>query len=454
VTGLERAVIEMGIEAAEQQGLLHPAPRGFGLSHDLIARCIYNEATPTRQQLMHRQVAEMLEEYIAADLDIAADLAHHAARSGDSALAARAMVSAGRLCLRFYANEDAIDLCERGMKFVEELAAEQRVRLTLELADIRLNAAPLEDWQAAAIEYSALAEQALDLGALSHARLGYQMAAYVRWQNGQWSDARRDSLQAERITRSADDEAHILGMAEAAKCLLLLERDLTQADAMAMEAGALAERSKVLFPVVQTSQGMLRYYEGRLEEAVEHLEDARTLAKAQGDRLNEYMANEYLTMVEVDRGELTAALARCEPLIEIGSRLREGSEYPFALGLRALCEYGLNGTDDELDQSLQAVRQIDAKARLTYLLNRAAALDVRHGCPERALARSREALELAQVMERPTEILLARLNIAELQRTGNAADQVQNLECIRQLMEGVVADWARQSAMELLSQGK
>ncbi|MDH4042099.1 MAG: hypothetical protein OEV88_15710, partial [Gammaproteobacteria bacterium] len=438
----------------EKQGMLHPAPRGFSFSHDLIARSIYQEITPARQRVMHHRMAEMLEEEIAGDLVIAADLAHHAARSGDPALAARAMVTAGRMCLRFYANDDAISLCERGMGFVAGLGDAQRICLTLELCDIRLNAAPLEDWRAAAIEYTSLAEQALDHGALSHARLGYQMAAYVRWQNGQWSDARRDSLLAERITRAASDEAHILGMAEAAKCLLLLERDLSQADAMAMEAGSLAARCNILFPVVQATKGMLRYYEGRLDEAIEHLEDARTLAKAQGDRMNEYMANEYLAMVEVDRGDFTAALARCEPLVEIGSRLREGSEYPFALGLRALCEYSLNGSDESLAEHLQVVREVDAKARLTYLLNRVAALDIRYGRLDLALARGAEALQLAELMERPTETLLAHLNLVAVKGQLKLPGEGEHLAAIKALMTGVVARWARERAVEQLTQSR
>ena len=450
-TGFERGEIERAVEAAERLGILHPSPRGFGFSHDLIAHCIYNELTPARQQAMHRRVAEMLEVASAGDPGVAADLAHHAARSGDLALAARGMISAGRLCLRFYANDEAIRLCDRGMGFVADLGDALRIPLTLELCDVRLNAAPLADWRAAAARYTELAEQALDIGALAHARLGYQMAAVVRWQHGQWSDARRDSLQAERITRGANDEAHILGMAEAAKCLLLLERDLAQADAMASEASSLAARCSVLYPVVQASQGMLRYYEGRLDEAIEHLEDARTLAKSQGDRLNEYMANEYLTMVEIDREDYAAARARCQPLVEIAARLREGSEHPFALGLQALCVYGLNGADDTLVQGLRAVREADAKARLTYLLNRAAALDVRHQRLDRAQAFSAEALHLAQLMERPTESLLAYLNLAAIRRARHEADEIEHLDCIKALMAGVVAQWARQRAAVLLS---
>ena len=47
-----------------------------------------------------------------------------------------------------------------------------RVPGTLELREIMLSAAPVEDWEVAAREYAALAEQALDHGALSHARRG------------------------------------------------------------------------------------------------------------------------------------------------------------------------------------------------------------------------------------------------------------------------------------------
>ena len=84
------------------------------------------------------------------------------------------------------------------------------------------------------------------------------------------------------VSRAGADEAHILGMAEAAKCLVLLERDLSQADAMAMEARALAQRIDVQNPALPSAMGLLRYFEGRLDDAVEHLEDARTIWQGTG----------------------------------------------------------------------------------------------------------------------------------------------------------------------------
>jgi DNA-binding SARP family transcriptional activator len=452
VTKFEPGTIDLAIEVAAQQGILHPGPRGFRFSHGLICRCIYEEIPASRRQIMHHRVAEMLEEAAVGDLELASDLAHHAALSGDPALAARAMVSAGKLCLRFHANEDALELYKRGMQFVAELAQPERVCLSLELCDIRQNAAPLEDWEAEVDEYIRLSEQALDFGALSHARVGYQLASYVRWMHGQWSGAQRDSLQAERVTRAGTDEAHILGMAEAAKCLVMLERDLSQADAMAMEANALAQRTKVQCTALPSALGLLRYYEGRLDDAVDHLEEARTVCKAKGDRLNEYIAAEYLVNIEIEREDYEAALARCRPLLVMGARMREGSEHPYALALEALCRYGLEGEGEGLDECFDLVRQADAKQRLTYLLNRAAMLDIRRGQLAKALERSSEALQLAELMERPSEILLARINLAVIANKNNGTVDGPNKASIEALSAGQVAQWAREKAAALLSE--
>ena len=451
VTSLDHARLDAAIEAAERQGILHPGERGFRFSHDLIARCIYEQLSAVRRQAMHRRVAELLEVDAVLDLALAADLAHHAQKSGDPALAARAMVSAGRLCLRFYANDDALALHELGLDFARQLGDAERVCLTLELCDIRLAAAPLDEWETAVEEYTALAEQALDHGALEHARLGYQMASYLRWVHGRVTDAQRDSLQAERVTRTADDEAHILGMAEAAKCLALLERDLPQADAMAMEARALAVRRNFQCPPLPTALGILEYYQGRLDEAVEHLEDARTLCRAQGDRVGEYLANEYLAVIEVERGDFSAALGRCRKLLEIGSRLREGSEHPFAEAMQALCHYGLSGEDTGLEEILRSLREADAKQRLTFLLNRGAMLDIRHDRLAGAADRASEALQLAQLMERPSEMLQAHISLALIFSQQGAPEQEAHLTAVKELAAGQVARWARERAEAFLT---
>jgi DNA-binding SARP family transcriptional activator len=450
-SGLDSGPIGLALEAAARQSILLADDDGIRFSHDLVARSVYSDVSPARRRLMHRRVAELLEKEAAIDLEHAADLAHHAAQSGDAGIAARAMVSAGRLCLRFFANEEALSLARRGLKFVEKLGDAERVCLTLDLRDIMMTAAPLDDWEAAADEYVSLAERALDHGALSHARRGYYMASHVRWMHGQWAGAHDQILQAERVSRGASDEDHIVGMAEAARCLALLERDLTHADAMLMEAQALAARKRVVHYSIPAALGMLRYHQNELDEAVEHFQEARTLAKSAGDRISEFQANEYLVMIDIERGRFDAARARCATLLEIGTKLREGSEAPFARALELVCDYAQGGEDDDLGAAFEALRVVDAKHRLAYVLTRAAMVDVERGRYDRALALAGEALEHARALERATDMMLAEVVLAEAhQARGDEAAFAGHAAALGEFDPGRVAEWVRLRAARLL----
>jgi DNA-binding SARP family transcriptional activator/tetratricopeptide (TPR) repeat protein len=444
-------VVEI-LESAERLALLVPVSRGFHFAHDLVARSIYGDIAPTRRKVMHASVARILEQDAAVDLDRAADLAHHASLSGDPALAARAMVFAGRLCLRFFANDDALSLASRGLKSAEALPDGERACLELELRDVALAAAPLEDWESAAREYAALAEQALDHGALSHARLGYQMASYVRWMHGQWSHAREETLQAERVVRGGSEEEHIIGMAETAKCLAMLERDLSQADAMLMEVQSLAGRQRIRHRAIPTAQGMLHFHRNELDHAEESFLEARTLCKSAGERVDEFQANEYLVMIDLERGSLDSAIERCSALVEIGQKLREGSEAPFARALDGLCHFARDDDDTALEAALEELRLVDAKHRLAYVLTRAAGLDIERGRPERAVERAREALDCAEVLERATDIALARAALVQAHEAAGEDDEAtRHREAIATTDTGAVAHWARDRVARVTS---
>lgn len=443
LTGQDADRVGAMLESAERQGMLKATDSGFRFSHDLIARGVYNEISPVRRQVMHRRVAKLLEKNTALDLSHAADLAHHAAQSGDSGLAARAMVSAGRLCLRFYANEEALTLAHKGMQLISDLSEAERVCVSIDLHSIMFLAAPLKDWEASAREFAALAEQAVDHGELAHARLGYHMAATVRWDHGQWTDAREQSLQSERVVRSARIEDQIVGMADTAKCLVMLERDLPQADAMLMEANALAARERFTHQSLPSGTGMLRFHENKFDEAEELLKDARTQCKTAGDRVNEFMANEYLMMIEFERGRFDEARERCKALVEIGDKLREGSEGPFGRAAAGLCDYAIDDEPRNLEAGLEELRIADAKHRLAYILTRAARIDLDYGRVASALARATEALEYATLLRRATEMILAHVALAEAnRRLDNTEDAEIHEAAVAELSASGVAEWA------------
>ena len=407
LSGLDAADVDTALEHAERHAMLQATERGSSFAHALIAQAIYKDISPLRRQVMHRRIAELLQKESAQELARAADLAHHAALSGDPGLAARAMVCAGRLCLRFFANDDALSLARKGLSLAAELPDGARVCVEIDLHDILLAAGPLADRESAVQSYAALAERALDHGALGHARLGYQMAAYVRWTQGKWQAAREQSLQAARVVQGGAGEAQIVGMAETAKCLVMIERDISRADALLMEASALAERSGFRHHAIAAGLGMLRFHENRLDEAEERFREARALCKSAGDRLSEYQANEYLIMLDLQRGRLLLARERCQELAALGDKLREGSEEPFARAITGLCDYAIDDDDRGLCLALADLRVADAKHRLAYILTRAALIDSERGRSENATERASEALGYAEILERATEMLLA-----------------------------------------------
>ncbi|EPC04056.1 hypothetical protein L861_01755 [Litchfieldella anticariensis FP35 = DSM 16096] len=444
VTRLDADRIGEALETAERLNLLETIEHGLRFSDERLAQHTYQEIAPVRRQLMHRRIAEILIQDPALDLEHTADLEHHAQLSGDPLLAAQAMVVAGHLCLRFFANEEALRFAHKGIDMAERLSGTRRVRLLLELRDVMLSAAPVDDWKATAEELVTLAECALEHGALAHARLGYQLASHVRWAHGQWADAREEALQSERVTRSADDSEQIIAMAETAKCLAMLERDLDQAEAMLAEAQTLAARQRINHPAIPMALGLLEFHDNRLGAAEEHFKEARTLCKASGDRLSEFQANEYLMMIDFVRAHYDSARARCAALMEIGAKLRDGSEAPFAHAAHGLCLYAVEDDPVSLAASLEDLRNADAKHRLAYLLTHAALLDMQRGRLNDAVTHAEEALAHAQILERNTELMLAHHVLAEAYRTtGDFAAHQRHMSAVAEFDQAPVAQWAR-----------
>jgi hypothetical protein len=167
--------------------------------------------------------------------------------------------------------------------------------------------------------------------------------------------------------------------------------------------------------------------------------------------MNEFQANEYLCMIEIERGDFEAAKSRCQNLLTIGEKLRQGSEAPFAQALNAVCDYSITQKDPGIDVALQLLRDVDAKQRLTYALNRVAMLDIKMENWDSAITRATEALEHAQVMDRASEVITARVVLAEAYQaqSQNQAYQEQ-LQALLDTPETVGAKWARDQAARLI----
>ena len=426
--GLELERLLAGLESLERDGLLRSAPGGGGgsvFAHEVVRRAVYGEISLQRRRLMHLRVARQLEPLCAANDLFAADLARHAAQADEPGLAVRACIAAGRRSLRLFASEDALELARQGRRHAESLAEPERTQRLLELQQLELGARRPADPATVAAEIEQLAESALDQGSPEHARLGYHLLAWLHWEEGLWSEARRDTLRSELVSRAGDEREQVVAMAETARCLAMIERDLPQAEALLHEARARCVRTGVRPAAIADGTGMLRLHEGRLAEAAELFEQARQQARREGDRMAEFQALEHLVGVHQQRGAWDAAWRHCDELVALGEKLRGGSEAPSARAAFALtrCARGDARAGEALDAALQELRLVDAKQRLAFTLTRAAELALERGDAVLARQQAEEALRLSDLLGRPSEALLAG---AALARAGLALGDAES----------------------------
>ncbi|HEX4998744.1 MAG TPA: AAA family ATPase [Terriglobia bacterium] len=442
------------LELLERHALVRESASGCGFTHGVVRRTVYDNLSESRRRLMHRRVAQALEQD--TNPQTAAELAHHAFLAGETAKAARASLAAGRQCMRIYANSEALAFARSGMRYSEALPESDRIGLQIELLEIMLAARRPADVESTARQLEELSERALAAGDAEHARLGFHLLSYIRWEGGDWSAARNHSLRAEFVSRTAEPREQVVAMAEAARCLAMLERDLTQAEALALEARAQAANSGVETVAIPDALGMLRFHRGAWDEAAGLFESARSLARRHGDRAGEFRALEHLIVLELERNHANEARTLSRDLITLASRLREGSEAPFATCLEALArEAAGEEASTEIDAALEALRIADAKHRLAYALLRATRGDFSRGDVQKARARGEEALRLAEILARPSETALARVVLTRCAlQQGASADAERHRRYLQPSVLKQVAAHVRQAAEEIGLQSK
>jgi DNA-binding SARP family transcriptional activator/tetratricopeptide (TPR) repeat protein len=408
----------------------------YAFHHALVHQVVYFQISEPRRKLMHLRVATLLDGRNDPDGSIALELAHHASVGGDASMAVRACVAAGDRCLRVFANSEAFTHARRGLRLVEQLPNPERVKRRIELAQISFAARWPDDPDAESKRIEALADEALDAGCPEHARTAFTLVSSLRWHEGSLRDAHRLSLRAELASRGTDDHSRAIGIAETARCLVILERDLAQAEALLLEAKALTERSGETTWAVFDGVGLLRLHAGALGEAKAAFEEAWTIAKKRGDRLEEFMSLEHLVMVAIHRRDPDEACQHAKELAAIGEKLREGSEGPLGRAMLALCRYQRGETDQRqaLEDALQELRDVDAKQRLAFVLTQAAAVESERGDLASAATRASEAEALGRVLQQPSEAALARAVLLRIAREqGNAAEARQQADELREI---------------------
>ena len=426
VTGMPFEALTSALEVLERHDFICATEGGdYLFVHELVNRAVYTTLSEPRRRLMHLRIANTLRDQGGGIERLADEIVHHAVLAGENGMAAAACVEAGRRSLRLFANVEAAGFARRGLRHAEALPEPEGVMRRIELMWIALLADRPRDIGEAATKLEALAEAALDHGCADHARIAYETLSLLRWERGFWVDAARDTVRAEMASRNADDGTRALSMAETARCLVMLERDLPKADALLMEASALARRLNMEPATIPDATGMLRVRRGEFDVAVSDFQRARFLARRDGDRITEFFAMEHLAELEARAPAISEAEALATRLS--GSRAALAQEararLPRARGALPSCARATHvPTTTSMRLSPRSWRHADAKNRLSFVLRTAAGLDIARGELRSRSGARRELLALARVINRPSDITVAEAMMAEASRASGAGD--------------------------------
>jgi hypothetical protein len=244
----------------------------------------------------------------------------------------------------------------------------------------------------------------------------YLMSAVHAWR-GDLAGARASSFEAATAGRAADPETRQQQLANTARCFAFIERDIPLADEFLREALSLGERSTRRTALeLAFGRGLVQAFKGMDEEVVRLLEQAADLADMEADHLIRLQALTRIARHALEHGRPGETLERCAVLEPIVDKISEGSERPLVAALRALARLALGEADalSEAELAVEALRMVDSKAHVAYVLNALAAHDASEGRVDRARSRAQEALVAAENVGHKSEMAVARSRLALL----------------------------------------
>ena len=430
VSGLAPAELVGAMEELERRGVIRASASSsasYDFTHDLIRRAAYRQLSEPRRRIVHLQLARTLSALPDPEAAMAGDIAHHAALGGDDGLAAQASVTAGERSLRLFAYAEAYALAERGMDHIGRLARDRRIHLHMALLRIAVHASvAVSGARNLETEISRVTLEAQDAGLAADVATGFYLLSFRHHVDGDYAAAHADTLRAAEAGRSGDAATAARALGTTGRCLALIEREIPRAEALLLEARALAEEPCVTLKDIPWGLGLVRAFVGDYDAAVRHLESAVALAQTEQDHWAQCECLQRLALIELERGAPQAARERARDMARVAAKMGEGSEAPFADMLHALSDrmLGEPAADDRVEHAMAVLRRIDAKALLSRALLIAAAIDLEAGNVDRAAARAEEALRAADVVGRRSEIatgLAIKARVALARRDPEAA---------------------------------
>jgi hypothetical protein len=445
-SGMAPADLLGALDELERRGILRAAGAGaFDFAHDLYRRAAYHTLSEPRRRLVHRQIATALVRMPDGDGALAGDLAHHAALGGDALTAADACIRAGERCLTLFALSEADRIARRGLHLIDSLPREEHVAREIPLFRVLVFSRTCRETTPALAESISRAVIAAEgAGLAEQVQLGFHLLAMIHWRDEDVDRAVTSTLRSAEAARDVDPESAARALAATSRCLVMLERDMERAIALAHEASQLASQARVEPPEVAWALGMVRHFSGEFDPACEAHTRALRLYHGR-EHWGECMCLIDLATLALEHGDPAMARDKASEAAEVAHKLGEGSEGPLARAIIELARVSLGeaGAEDALAQAIAALRDVDAKGPLAYVLDEHAVLELRAGRPAEARRAAEEALGAATTLGRRSEIVVA-LSLAA--RAAEAAGDRASARAHREALAKRAAEAAPLSA--------
>ncbi len=481
VMNLPCTTLLQGLEDLERRAILRATDAGHSeFAHDLIRRAAYQSLSEPRRRLIHLQIARSLarsveqsrlwsrkstlQPHVSGRLarsspmaeSSAGEVAYHADLGGDHALAARACAVAGRYALRIHAYADAAALAQQGQTHLASLPDEARLQRAFELLELYIHPG-MEPYQPPDLEQRlrTLVADARAIGTSTQVHDGLYLIGVLLYLRGRYSDALDVTVLAERAGRTAEPATVVQAVADTARCLGMLGRDMDRAAQLAEEAQQLAEQLDVreLGCELPLALGLVAHHRGELLQARAHIEHALALAKRDRTPWWECYCLSRLPMIELERQAPDDALDCCRTLQIVADKLGDnsGAEAPFAQALEALArlQRGEHQATATMDHALEQLRTADSQWMIAYVQNMAALIHWQSDRADAARERAGKALHAAGIVDQENEIIIARALLARTAlNTADRAAALAHLEHMHTVARDGLSARARRAAAD------
>lgn len=444
----------------ERHDLLRAAgDDGYTFSHDLVLEAAYGRIAQPRRRLMHKAIALTLSRDMETSPASASEVAYHAGLGAQHALAARAAICAGEHGLRLGANREAAELARRGRRQAARvLDKPQRSGLAMALLRIQVLASsspPLARLRPT-VDTIALAISDARTSRLHDAvAQGHYLLSVVHQEAGRLDAARQATLDAAEAAQRSDRLVRSRQLANSARCLVELGRDIGQARDLMAQALELSQAAGVQEIEVHWCQGLLLHWDGELGPALRALDMAITLATQQEDRWRQCKCLAAAAIIEIEWGAPAAALKRADALSLASREQDDATDAPLAQALRAIAHRMAGEPAPALAAAIEGLRCADDKSRLASVLNVAASVEQSRHAFDAAGGYAAEALAVAQAIGDANESVVAQAILSQLAvaQAGPRPDTREQLQALRPVLvaPGGFSARARRAASDAMT---